>query len=669
MKRKIIKKVLKVILGLVVFVLGLAAFYGYHIYKAISLDNHEIGNGYYDNDAEMALDHFLYSLEKINGERDDSVQVDAGDYFHEEDFLVNNSYVDGYSFFSGNEQNWRYERFVENIVFHGKEYNASVIAMYRKVNGGWFNEENTVKFEDGDTSFVMYTGINFENASRVDMKYRKNGRIITLADYSIREPNSLSQKPYNADSSRTEFTYDELNRLVELKMNGKTVHFVYGTNDTTNLDVKMVGDGNVELGYYKRSCKKNKEIARYGTRKFDVRETKYFEKDRLVKIEYEKEKHYDNFFYRELQYDSAGNEVKDSSYREFNLLPGFCFDVNAQSTARRYNEKKKIVSKKTTYYIYERYLNYFIFPLRQVEKPKFSTYEYSYDANDRIFSVDHQGPDSEIREQFIFGYDFTNKFLSKSDKYSTCLISPTEISKLEWNSASDLLSVSTDGMYKKEYECFVADGRLTCENKIYKKEHAFDAYGLFCWSRCLYKMDENGKVGKNGLIADTTNQVFSVPLTKDSLIYLNETMLESDIDLDSILCDQCEIQDAQDTVIDSGKTFAEEHFSKKFTCKVGDELYEFQAWDRNLWAVRASYGRTKDVPKCLVGFKPTNGIRLGLTKSEVDSLHISFEKKKSEWSDSRKYPVDEQFTEYRDINLKFCGDKLCQYEFYRGLWN
>ena len=149
-------------------------------------------------------------------------------------------------------------------------------------------------------------------------------------------------------------------------------------------------------------------------------------------------------------------------------------------------------------------------------------------------------------------------------------------------------------------------------------------------------------------------------------------MLESKISLEAILCEGCEIRSVQDSIKDeNGKLFAIEHFHESFTCKIGKELYEFSNWihDYVLDNVAVSYGDTMGVPDCLVGFRPTNGISLGMTADEVDSLGSSFKKNKNEWECYIEYPMGDGFVDSRTILLNFRNGKVSKYRFVRNVMN
>ncbi|MCQ2064038.1 MAG: hypothetical protein MJY99_11965 [Fibrobacter sp.] len=721
-KPPLVKIAQKVILVLFGFAFCLAVFYGYHWRQAESFDNQEIGDGYFDYDAQFALDVFAHSLKKY----EDVSCAPMPDYlYHTFDGSLDENLQETYSsakVLSGYDQlhahETKYEKYPLKVRIADKEKVGTVTASYRKENGTWFNDARTIVFDDDDSTTVLQIDETFKNKSRIYKGKRRNGALAECVDCFLKgnscgdtisvervDVDSVSGKK-NRHYSKTleyyfegeltlkdgpfedayvlndEYDYDELNRLVEYRQNNKVFRFVHSTRDTADLNVVLYGNSSIRLGFYKRSRSESKEVVRYGTRRFEVKETRYFKDGKLVMSEKEENEFYDRYSYNMEKYDASGNVVKDSSFSEATLLPGFRDDASSTVEISLY-KSGKLKFRESRFYDYRRLLPFVLFPLKLDGNPVVGeSYEYLYDSKGRLHSVVHHRKRPPFAMQTIFSYDLVGEIPMRD--YTTCWVSPHELKSLEWKEVSDLRSESNDGRFCKDLACSVAEGVLTCENAVLKKffnDYADSNARIETWDKCLYKeADAYGIVrprkraeGKKAEGKETVNDtLLSVPLSKDSLVYLNEKMLESKISLEAILCEGCEIRSVQDSIKDeNGKLFAIEHFHESFTCKIGKELYEFSNWihDYVLDNVAVSYGDTTGVPDCLVGFRPTNGISLGMTADEVDSLGSSFKKNKNEWECYIEYPLGDGFVDSRTILLNFRNGKVSKYRFVRNVMN
>lgn len=691
------KKYLKILLVLLGVALCLAAFYGYHWHQATSLDNNEIGEGYNDGDAMTALNAFKASLEKY--ERMTCGPSAKSVYEDREELLTVGSIANIYESRRGKLENTkRIEKEWEMVQVRDKWETGEVTSEYLKKDGGWFNHLKTISVDMADSSIVWQFDENFKDESRIYLGKKKNGVVTECVDCSLSgsacgdtigvdrvelDSNSgnvlkryfksreyyiegmltLSPKPFaEVESWSSEMVYDELHRLVEKNENGKVFRFKHGTDDTLNLNVKIYGANGLKLGFYKRLVKRNKEVVHYGTREFEAKEVKYFKDGKLAKSEFRKDEYYREKSYKSKLYNASGNVVKDSSFQEGYLLPGFPYeDAMAFVTNSRYNKKGKIADEEILRYEYSRRFPLALFPRKLVYGPgKFTSYEYLYDAKDRPISVVVTHPSMDYVEQTVYEYGGYGSFWSMTQNYTKCWLSPDEVRQIEWKPGSKVISISNDGRYYGERRWSIADDSLVCKKTISKKPHNESVVrNVFFsgWNRCL---QTNPDVVK------------SVPLKGDTLVKLDETMLSTDIMLESILCENCEIDVRQEMEKINGKWEEIEGSYNVFTCKMGRELYDFigeSISGPGLESVAVFYGDTTGVPNCRVGFKPTNGIALGMSKVDVEKMNLPFEKDKDEWDYSSMYGIDENWTEVNTMLLKFCGSKLCRYQFSRGVWN
>lgn len=708
--KKFLKILLKVFLVLLGVALCLAAFYGYHWHRAQSLDSQEIGGGYFDHEAKFALEVFERSLKKYEGlscgPLPEYLYYTSGASLDATPLEINSSV----NILQGYDQKFalesRYEKYSSNKFPFNKK-NGFVVASYRKENGTWFNDTKTIDIDDGDSTTVLRIDEYFKNESRIYKGKRKNGILTECVDCTLKGAScgdtisfyhddvdsisgkikksysksleyyfegelTLKKQPFkDAEPSYDEYDYDDLNRLVEFRQNNKIFRFAHNTKDTANLDVVLYGSSGVKLGFYKRSRNKNKEVVRYGTRRFEIEETKYFKDGKLVESESEEYEFYDHYSYSMKKYDGQGNVVRDSSFEEETFLPGFRDGSGSNVTISSY-QNGKIKSWKSRGYDNNRLLPFVLFPLKNDKNPvAIAGEEYAYDSQGRMVSDVYHGYGQSYAEQKIFSYDLAGKLPSQD--YTTCWVSSRDLESLEWKDVSDLRSESADGKYSKELECSVVGNVLTCEKAVFKRV-SYDYVNPYCgvcvtWDKCLNKVRRPLRKGeKRKSINDT---LLSVPLSKDSMVYLDETMLESKIGLDSILCEGCEMRSEQDAFKDeNGKVHRVELRLDLFTCKIDKSLYVFSnGLGKVLNDVTVSYGDTTGVPNCLVGFKPTNGITLDMTMNDADSLGLAFKKNKNEWVYFVEYPMSDGFSDDRTITLNFRNGKVYKYRYARNIEN
>lgn len=692
----LLKFLLKIFLVLFILVFGVASFCGYHIYRAISLDDYEIKFGVTDGHAATALNFFEASLASYEG-----ISADPGpEHLGIENFTVsqhlglNSVAYDHRKFDKLNSSEYRYEKYKLTGALRDKWGEGSVFAKYHKTEDGWFNATKTMTVESGDSTIVLvsknfygerdelyvtkksgpvssHTGCVWDGnqctdsivvyqvevdpvsgkklrSYRKDRQYYSEGSLVT----------SFSKSFDEIKSDTTEYIYDDLDRLVELRMSDMTYHFIHNTRDTANLDVKIYGTPAVLLAHYQRTRKGNQEVVHIETREYDKLVTKTFEDGHLVKSEM-----IDDEFYREYQvvvrtYDAAGNILTDSLFLEDRMPPGIREHAESGTSYYKYGKNGKVLSVEHVGYEYKRQYPIALFPLEGPKSSeKMDEQKYGYDSQDRLVSYEDENR-HEIKNVTI-NHDVAED--SVKWDFSTCRV-PRSIEKLEWNKISDLFSISPDGKYRKQLECEVANKTLICKDAYYKwTSRALDrvASDESFWEKCSIYLDHKTIIDghKKGKTRDSLLKenyaLVSAPLTKDSMIYLNELMLASGIELDSILCDGCQIENKKGK---RGESYS------SFTCKLGMDIYEFKAAEKNILnEVSVFYGNPKNLPDCLVGFAHSSGIVLGMSKHSVGGVKLPFMKTDNEWGYFEDYPVYGGWGDSRNLRLRFTKDKLCNY--------
>jgi len=697
--KKVLKVFLKVFLTLFALVLGIGAFAGYHIYRAATLDDHEIKFGVTDSDAVNALLFFEESMKPYQGFSCEPSPALLGRYgLDVKSFLTSNSvaHVQTDEFKTGKK------KFVQETRFEKKKLTGShlaqwgdgeVVSAYEKYEDGWFNESRTMTIDAGDSTVVLVVDNSYKGDDRLYVGKRKNGLITECVDcvwdgskctdtvrvdrvdvdpvtgkkvrgyqkskeYYFETFLTLQDKPFDEIlPESTVYIYDDLNRLVKLRMNGKTYHFIHKTRDTVNLDVNIYGTPAVKLAHYQRTRKGNQTVTHIETRRYDRLVTETFEDNHLIKSESILDEFYQQYQAVIRTYDTAGNILTDSSFAEDRMLPGIREGAGSNISYYKYDNNGKILSVEGYGDEYKRLYPIALFPLEPPKSAlKVRTEKYEYDSNNRLVSYDE---DSYQIQKVSIKHDVADDEVEET--YSSCRV-PRSIEKIEWNKISDLFSISPDGKYRKQMVCEVADKKLTCKDAYYKwTSRALDraASDESFWGKCSIYLDyetikDGHKKAKNrDSLMKETYALVSAPLTKDSMVYLDERMLASEIELDSILCDGCRIVQKRGK---RGETYS------SFTCKLGIELYEYKAAEKNILnEVSVFYGDPKDVPECLVGFVHTSGIALGMTKRNVGEMKLPFMKGDDEWGYFLDYPVYGGWGDSRNLRLRFTKDKLCNY--------
>ncbi len=672
------KIVLRIFLSLFVFALGVAAFIGYHVYNVISLDSYEIKYGYTDGHAETALNFFEASLSQHKGMGCGPLsQTFGGEYSPVENFLTQNSVADVWEdhFKDGSSTKaMRYEKKELTGTLRDKWGYGEDVSVYSKEKNGWFNQSKTITVDTEDSTVVLNIDNSYNGKDRLYVGHKQNGMVTECVDCiwdggkctdtvsvrrlemdfksgkQIREYHksreyysegwlALTEKSFaEIQPDSMVFVYDDLNRLVEMKLGDKKYFFIHNTRDTANLDVNIYGDPAVKLAHYQRIRKGDKETVHVETRQYDKVMTDFYKNDLLVKSEYVVDNFYDSYKETVRTYDALGNVVTDSLFETERLL-GLRVSAGSTQTLYKYDGNGKILSKEEHFILYKEQHPFAILPLKPVEindsveeKPR--TEKYEYDSQNRLVSFDE---DSYKIRKFSIRHDVVDEKIEGS--VIACRV-PQSIDSAKWNKVSDLFSISADGKYRKQMICDVTEKKLTCKNVYFKKSPSDGE----SWDECSIDLAKDDTLGsEHGVVVSAT-------LTKDSVVYLNELMLASKIELDSILCEGCQI---------AKKTGKHGEPYSSFTCKLNNGLYEFKAAEKNILnEVSIFYGNPKWIPDCLVGFAHSSGVTLGMTKFGVGKLNIPFMQNDNEWAHFEDYPIYGGWGDSRNLKLKFINGKL-----------
>lgn len=425
------KKILKVLGIIAVPLLLIAAFYGYHAHRAISLDEDD---SLADSLAfsKTALSIFTYSVEW-----DKAIQCKPmprslnSEPFGPSDYLQTGSVADVYygthdefGKQDGYELGARYAKDSLKGEERSKWGAGTITAEYRKEDSCYYTSK-LIEVDDVDSIIITKIANIPSNETRRYIGKRKNGMVTECINCRLNngicdDTISVERIELNPATgkiakmfSKTRETYfegvdlwvqdefipetqlyDNLGRLVEASFDGKKFRYEHSTNDTANLDVKIYDESGTKLGFYKRNFEKDgsRKTVLYGNNFEETRVTSYYKDGKLVKEESSHIKFYDSKHSRTRLFNSAGDEVLDSSFYESSFLPGMRNDANSYVVRKSYDDNGKLTATEEYEEAYERLLPFIFFPLKSVARGKVRSYELEYDAGS-ISSITFQNDD------------------------------------------------------------------------------------------------------------------------------------------------------------------------------------------------------------------------------------------------------------------------------------
>ena len=428
------KIVLKVLLITAITILLTAAFYGYHVYRAISLDKEKRWTY-----SATALSFFTSSVEWDKTIRCNPLpkSLKNQQLFDPRDYLEIGSIADEYygtrdafGKQNGFELKYRYGKDSLDGEARSKWGTGIIISEYKKKDS-CYNSSKFIEVEDEDSVIVTEINKISKNETRRYIGKRKNGIVtecincrlnngvcndtisitrveLDPASGKIAKRTSKTKEMYHESElyekdvfySMTEF-YDSLGRLVEVNYDGKKFRYEHSTNDSANLEVTIYDESGKELGFYKRKQEKDgsRKTVRYGTNFEEHRTTSYYKDGKLAKEESDHITFYDSRQVRTSFFNSAGNEVLDSSFYEYTILPGMRFDAHSYIVESTYGENGEIRTIKEYYEEFERLAPFIFFPLKTTERKIAGSYEAEYDAG-RISSITFKN--SSLSERTVF---------------------------------------------------------------------------------------------------------------------------------------------------------------------------------------------------------------------------------------------------------------------------
>ena len=382
-----------------------AAFYGYHFYRAKSLEKMRYSDaGAFATDAENAVNMLIYSMKLDKGIKcEPLLKRLIGENLN--DYMEAGMAADVY------ELDTIMDRRIEKE--HDDLGRTSIAVYKKKRNIGCYGKEESVILKKNADSLYGSTCnlITFLLREYVRQEFyvgkRRNGIVTECEKYyrylnDFREPvkpesaqrmeldsvsgkivKFISEKEHVSYKIRklyesfsydpflyldtTKMFFDGLGRLVESNMDGKDFRYEHLTNDTANLNVKIYSESGKNIGFYKRSFDYNGNLqtVRYGTNFYEVNEKHYYENGKLIKETSKEDRFYYSLRSRMRLFDSTEKEILDSSFYEKTFLPGTRLSARSDVTKRQY-ENGKI--KKDEHYeeTFKRPLSFMFSPITQL---------------------------------------------------------------------------------------------------------------------------------------------------------------------------------------------------------------------------------------------------------------------------------------------------------------
>jgi antitoxin component YwqK of YwqJK toxin-antitoxin module len=420
-----VKKFLKIAFWILLPIMLVAAFYGYHFYRAKALEKMRYSDAEVSAvDAESAVSILIYSMgldKGIKCEPKGLIEENVNDY------LEAGMIADVYK--SDTIMDRRIEKEHDDL-------GRTSIAVYKKKRniGCYGKVESVILKENADSLFGVTCSLFLDKDMRQGFYVgkRRNGIVTECENYYRYEPsfsmplnlNSVQRMELDSVSGRiTKFIskkgeripykirklydwfsydsfmyddllldakmiFDSLGRLVKSNMKGKVFRYVHLTNDTANLNVKIYSESGKNIGFYKRSFDYNGNLqtVRYGTNFYEVNEKRYYENGKLIKETSNENRFYFSLRSRVRLFDSMENEILDSSFYEHTFLPGTRFGARSYVVKRKY-ENGKIKRDERYEKMFRRSLSFMFSPMKSEKIKEIKNLKFEYDQMGTLISM------------------------------------------------------------------------------------------------------------------------------------------------------------------------------------------------------------------------------------------------------------------------------------------
>ncbi len=422
------KKFLKILLIVSAPLLLVAAFCGYHIYRALSLDSGVYLSGDGSGGPESALNMLQFSKTLPQGivcralpdqlwanNLDPKAFLEIG---AAADYLVRPYDRSGNR--TGYEFSQRYEKDSLDGELRSKWGEGTVITRYVKEDS-CFRLSKEIKADAADSVVSLKTDLSGDSSLYVGK--RKNGIVtecVACKWHDGRCDEVISEDKMELDpvsgkllgyASKTRETYvegslyvgnefyadkmlfDSLQRLVEYEYGDQVFHYEYSSNDTTNYSVNILDKSGRKVGFYKRMLKENRETVQYGTDRYEEEINRYFENGKLIKETSKKNNFYESVVSRIKLFNPAGDEVLDSTFEEETFLPGLRMDSYAGIIKREYGENGKLKNYVQFEERFVRPFPFIFFPPLSESRKEVVRFVFDYDDAGQLLSITDESED------------------------------------------------------------------------------------------------------------------------------------------------------------------------------------------------------------------------------------------------------------------------------------
>ena len=444
------KKSTKILLIISVPLLLVAAFYGYHSCRALSLDSGVYLSGDGSGGPESALNMLQFSKTLPQGivcralpdqlwanNLDPKAFLEIG---AAADYLVRPYDRSGNR--TGYEFSQRYEKDSLDGELRSKWGEGTVITRYVKEDS-CFRLSKEIKADAADSVVSLKTDLSGDSSLYVGK--RKNGIVTECVackwhdgrcDEVISE-NKMELDPVSGKllgyASKTRETYvegslyvgnefyadkmlfDSLQRLVEYEYGDRVFHYEYSSNDTANYSVNILDKSGRKVGFYKRKLKGNRETVQYGTDRYEEEINRYFENGKLTKETSEKNNFYESVVSRIKLFNPAGDEVLDSAFYEDSFLPGLRFDPHAFIVKHEYDENGKLKTYEQIQESYGKAIPFIFVPASLKSRNEVGRLVFDYDETGRIKSITDESEDENRALRYYFPFTM-HRIVYSNDK-------------------------------------------------------------------------------------------------------------------------------------------------------------------------------------------------------------------------------------------------------------
>jgi hypothetical protein len=266
----------------------------------------------------------------------------------------------------------------DSVVALMTDFSGNSVLYVGKRKNGVVKECVACKWRDGRCDEVIS-----ENKMKLDSV---SGKILSFTS-NTRETDVGGSLLVSNGFGADEMLFDNLQRPVLYKTGGHFFRYEYSSNDTADYSVNIFDESKRKVAFYKRNFKENREIVKYGGKRYEMEITRYYENGKLVKEISDEIWFYKFVNSRTKLFDAAGNSVLDSSFYEDTFLPGWRDSPYSIITKHEYGENGNLKSYAQYKESYRRDFPFVFLPLHFESRDKIGKLVLDYDEAGHLKSV------------------------------------------------------------------------------------------------------------------------------------------------------------------------------------------------------------------------------------------------------------------------------------------